>query len=185
MPFRMTKAAPRFFPALDSSQLRPPRMASSVLTPPASSTRAIVCHFLLRLLDAVILDVDIKSPMYFCRNLLWLSSLSCSSLTASIRLKRMTSDSCSAFACLRSCQLACPACPGRPSHACYGQGIHPNCFDSPLQLLPCLLAERLNVLTRSPGAHGPHVVRPSLHLNRPDGCGLARHDHGAAALAAR
>ncbi len=57
-------------------------------------------HFLPRLPDAVILVVLIRSPMYFCRNLLWLSSLSCSSLTASIRLTIVSSESCSALACL-------------------------------------------------------------------------------------
>lgn len=35
---------------------------------------------------AVILEVDMRSPMYFWRNLLFESSLSCSSLTASMRL---------------------------------------------------------------------------------------------------
>lgn len=49
---------------------------------------------------AVILDVDIKSPMYFWRNLLLLSSLSCSSLTASMRLKISRSDFWRIFACL-------------------------------------------------------------------------------------
>ena len=48
----------------------------------------------------VIFDVDIRSPMYFCKNLLLLSSLSCSSLTASIRLKISSSDFCKTFACL-------------------------------------------------------------------------------------
>lgn len=44
--------------------------------------------------------VLMRSPMYFWRNLLLLSSLSCSSLTASIRLKSRRRDSCSARACL-------------------------------------------------------------------------------------
>jgi len=48
---------------------------------------------------AVIFDVDIRSPIYFCRNLLLLSSLSCSSLTASIRLKISSRDFCRTFAC--------------------------------------------------------------------------------------
>jgi hypothetical protein len=38
--------------------------------------------------------------MYFWRNLLLLSSLSCSSLTASIRLRMVNSESCSCLACL-------------------------------------------------------------------------------------
>lgn len=46
-----------------------------------------------------------RSPMYFCKNLLLLSSLSCSSLTASIRLNIAISDSCRAFACLWCCCL--------------------------------------------------------------------------------
>lgn len=58
-------------------------------------------HFLALLDDvAVILLVLMRSPMYFCRNLLLLSSLSCSSLTASMRLNIMSSDSWRAFACL-------------------------------------------------------------------------------------
>ena len=66
---------------------------------PFQTPQHSVAHFLLRL-DDVILLVDIKSPMYFWRNLLWLSSLSCSSFTASIRLKSVTRDSCNALACL-------------------------------------------------------------------------------------
>lgn len=38
--------------------------------------------------------------MYFCKNLLLLWSLSCSSRTASIRLKIVRRESCNAFACL-------------------------------------------------------------------------------------
>lgn len=48
----------------------------------------------------VIFDVDIRSPMYFCKNLLLLSSLSCSSFTASIRLNISRSDFWRTFACL-------------------------------------------------------------------------------------
>jgi len=48
----------------------------------------------------VILLVLIRSPMYFCKNLLLLSSLSCSSLTASMRLNMVSRDSWSALACL-------------------------------------------------------------------------------------
>lgn len=48
----------------------------------------------------VIFDVDIKSPMYFCRNLLLSSSLSCSSFTASMRLKISSKDCWSNLACL-------------------------------------------------------------------------------------
>lgn len=59
-------------------------------------------HFFpLLLLVAVILLVLIRSPIYFCRNLLLFSSLSCSSRTASIRLKRAMRDSCNALACLQ------------------------------------------------------------------------------------
>jgi len=54
----------------------------------------------------VILEVDIRSPIYFCRNLLLLSSLSCSSLTASMRLKISKRDSWRTFACWFSCALA-------------------------------------------------------------------------------
>jgi len=57
-------------------------------------------HFLPLLGAAVILLVVIRSPMYFCRNLLLLSSLSCSSLTASMRLKMVRRESWRAFACL-------------------------------------------------------------------------------------
>lgn len=47
-----------------------------------------IFHFFLLLAPVeVILEVDIKSPMYFWRNLLFESSLSCSSFTASMRLK--------------------------------------------------------------------------------------------------
>jgi len=53
--------------------------------------------------DAVILLVAIKSPMYFWRNLLLLSSLSCSSLTASIRLRMVNRESWSCLACLCRC----------------------------------------------------------------------------------
>lgn len=53
----------------------------------------IACHFFLWLEDAVILEVLIKSPMYFCKNLLLLSSLSCSSFTASMRLKMVRRES--------------------------------------------------------------------------------------------
>ena len=42
-------------------------------------------HQFLPLLVAVILLVLIRSPIYFWRNLLWLSSLSCSERTASTR----------------------------------------------------------------------------------------------------
>lgn len=42
---------------------------------------------------AVIFEVDMRSPMYFCKNLLFESSLSCSSLTASMRLKISSKDS--------------------------------------------------------------------------------------------
>jgi hypothetical protein len=61
-------------------------------------------HFFLPLLldpvVLVILEVDIRSPMYFCKNLLLLSSLSCSSLTASMRAKISSSDDWSDLACL-------------------------------------------------------------------------------------
>lgn len=54
----------------------------------------------------VIFEVDIRSPMYFWRNLLLLSSLSCSSLTASIRLKISRSDDWRFFACSFNSSLA-------------------------------------------------------------------------------
>lgn len=54
----------------------------------------------------VIFEVDIRSPIYFCKNLLLLSNLSCSSLTASIRWKIMRRDSCNALACRWSSSLA-------------------------------------------------------------------------------
>jgi hypothetical protein len=57
-------------------------------------------HFLPLPRDSVILLVAMRSPMYFWRNLLLLSSLSCSSLTASIRLRIVKRESCSCFACL-------------------------------------------------------------------------------------
>lgn len=60
----------------------------------------LLVHLFPRLPEAVILLVLIKSPMYFCRNLLLLSSLSCSSRTASIRLNIEMRESCRAFACL-------------------------------------------------------------------------------------
>lgn len=63
-------------------------------------------HFRPRLPVAVIFEVLIRSPIYFCRNLLLLSSLSCSSLTASIRENIMSKESCNAFACLCICQYA-------------------------------------------------------------------------------
>jgi hypothetical protein len=59
-------------------------------------------YFLPRLPEAVILLVLMRSPMYFCRNLLLLLSLSCSSLTASMRLKMVTRESCNALACLHT-----------------------------------------------------------------------------------
>lgn len=60
----------------------------------------VAAYFLTLLLEAVILLVLMRSPMYFCKNLLLLSSLSCSSRTASIRLKMSMRESCSALACL-------------------------------------------------------------------------------------
>ena len=80
--------------------------------------RLVPYFFPLLLLVAVILLVLIRSPMYFCKNLLLLSSLSCSSRTASIRLKMATSESCNSLACLRghptlaldhSCSPTCAA----------------------------------------------------------------------------
>lgn len=65
-----------------------------------------VVYFRPRVVVEVIFDVDIRSPIYFCRNLLLLSNLSCSSLTASIRWKIMRSDSCNALACLCNSSLA-------------------------------------------------------------------------------
>ena len=83
-------------------------ISTSIPTPYFPPTKLLGCHFLARLPDAVILLVVIRSPIYFCKNLLWLSSLSCSSLTASIRLKSVTRESCRALACLH------PNC--QPSH---------------------------------------------------------------------
>ena len=59
-------------------------------------------HYFFRPLTPVdvIFDVDIRSPMYFCKNLLLLSSLSCSSFTASIRLNISRSDFWRTLACL-------------------------------------------------------------------------------------
>jgi len=48
----------------------------------------------------VIFDVDMRSPMYFCKNLLLLSSLSCSSFTASILLNISRRDFWRTLACL-------------------------------------------------------------------------------------
>jgi hypothetical protein len=64
-------------------------------------------HFLLLPPDAVILLVLIRSPMYFWRNLLLLSNLSCSSLTASIRWNMVRSESCKALACLPRVSMRC------------------------------------------------------------------------------
>lgn len=63
---------------------------------------SLLSHFFRPLAPVdVIFDVDIRSPMYFCRNLLLLSSLSCSSFTASMRLKISRRDCWRTFACLR------------------------------------------------------------------------------------
>ena len=82
----------------------PQRETTAVETPPLpdpmpGASRACG-HFLDLPPEAVILLVVIRSPMYFCKNLLLLSSLSCSSFTASIRLNSRMRESCSAFACL-------------------------------------------------------------------------------------
>lgn len=50
-------------------------------------------HFLPLVFGAVILLVAMRSPIYFCKNLLLLSSLSCSSLTASILWKIVRRES--------------------------------------------------------------------------------------------
>lgn len=65
-----------------------------------------LAYFFPRLPEAVILVVLMRSPMYFCRNLLLLSSLSCSSRTASMRLKMVMRESCKSLACLRISSLA-------------------------------------------------------------------------------
>lgn len=80
------------------------RRVSSNLKCDARRVRIAIVHFLLRLPEAVILLVDISSPIYRCRNRLWLSSLSCSSRTASIRLNMVMRDSWSAWACLHPSQ---------------------------------------------------------------------------------
>ena len=94
--------------------------------------------------------------MYFWRNLLWLSSLSCSSLTASILLKRVTRESCNALACLFAAGQLILFSSGSED------GIWRSEKTAPLQLLPRLLAKGLDILARSPRAHGPHVVWPDL-----------------------
>lgn len=113
--------------------------------------------------------VVIRSPMYFCKNLLWLSSLSCSSLTASILLKRIRRDSWSALACLQTVSephlppvrvLCLTRLVGHKTKAAK---------NSPLQLLSGLLAEYLDVFARSSRAHGSHVVCPKWHIDGADG----------------
>ena len=71
------------------------RQSECAMTRPALSPRlgVEILYFFVRLLVDVILLVVIRSPMYFCRNLLLLSSLSCSSRTASMRLNMVTRDS--------------------------------------------------------------------------------------------
>ena len=102
----------------------------------SSPSRHSVVHFLLRLLDDVILLVDIRSPMYFWRNLLWLSSLSCSSLTASILLKRVTRESCNVLACLRATsQPGCFSCWG-PNLNCQSRGATTHLCNSSLASWP-------------------------------------------------
>ena len=87
---------PRGLPKLDDGR-RSTRPLPTLLDRPPWSFRV---YFFDRLLEAVILLVVIRSPIYFCKNLLLLSSLWCSSLTASIRLKSVMRESCNAFACL-------------------------------------------------------------------------------------
>lgn len=53
------------------------------------------------------------------------------------------------------------------------------------QLVSCFPAKRLQVLTRSPRAHGPHVVGLESRVYGPDGIGIAGHNDGAAGFAAR
>lgn len=99
---------------------RPPPSGRPFPFPPIPASWHSVDHFLLRLEDVILL-VDIKSPIYFWRNLLWLSSLSCSSFTASMRLKSVTKESCNALACLRVAKVSplfhspapAPGCPLR------------------------------------------------------------------------
>lgn len=57
-------------------------------------------YFFARPSVAVILLVLIRSPIYFCKNRLLLSSLSCSSLTLSMRWNIMSRESCRTFDCL-------------------------------------------------------------------------------------
>ena len=74
--------------------VRPRREPECAVTRPVlPGVRREGFYFFVRLLDDVILLVVIRSPMYFCRNLLLLSSLSCSSRTASMRLNMVTRDS--------------------------------------------------------------------------------------------
>ena len=141
-----------------------------VVSPPPRSKPcwAPVVHFLFRLLDEVILLVDIRSPMYFCRKRLLLSSLSCSSLTASMRLKSLTSESCSNWACLGVAgQLG--RC-SRSTHCSSGWCLSVCLvWDSPLQFFPRFLAQGLDIFARPPRAHGPHVVWRQVQVNRPNG----------------
>ena len=82
-------------------------MSLSVQVVPLFVCMLLRIYFLIRLPDAVILLVLMRSPMYFCRNLLWESSLSCSSFTASMRLNMFRSDSCRAWACLGAKSAYC------------------------------------------------------------------------------
>jgi len=95
----------------------------------------------------VILDVDIKSPMYFCRNLLLLSSLSCSSLTASIRLKISSSDFCRTLACL-GWWLAVLS-----TMSIYGDNAN-----SLIQMCSSILTHFLQILTAASWTHRPGII---------------------------
>ena len=106
-----------------------------------------VAYFLVRLDVAVILLVLIRSPMYFCKNLLLLSNLSCSSLTASIRSKIINRESCRALACLsRSQQL----------RGFVSIGSLEN--DKPSELFTSFLPHLIDILARPSRTHGPHVI---------------------------
>ena len=99
-------------------------------------------HFFALVPVVVNLLVVMRSPMYFCRNLLLLSSLSCSSLTASMRSKRMSRESCKALACLCRCDVS------NTFHQ-----VSPPQKTVPLQFFPRGLAKGLNVFGRSSRTH--------------------------------
>ena len=90
---------------------------------PIWTTIKIDNYFRPRVVVDVIFDVDMRSPIYFCKNLLLLSNLSCSSLTASILWKIRRSDSCNALACLEQILLVdYPRADRKTTRASLGEG---------------------------------------------------------------